>query len=195
MWPGLQCNALFNVLHLQYTSTSDSGSPCMWLSSHRHTPVISIVFKTCECCIDFFQLAVIKELLDSKTKFHLRREENFTPKEVDWLNWEEMDKQKSVYKNSCTPISLNVNAKSQDLKLVNTKNDCAMLVFEYARSTIWKRECLKCRWVENTTVPQPSPRRLGSIFVFLASSQPLSGCLKREKQSCPWSLKHVVKSP
>ena len=61
VWPGLHCNALFNVHHLQYMSTSDSGSPCMWLSSHRHTPVISIVFKTCECCIDFFQLAVIKD--------------------------------------------------------------------------------------------------------------------------------------
>ena len=61
VWPGLHCNALFIVHHLQYTSRSDSGSPCMWLSSHRHTPVISIVFKTCECCIDFFQLAVIKD--------------------------------------------------------------------------------------------------------------------------------------
>ena len=53
VWPGLHCNALFNVHHLQYTSTSDSGSPCMWLSSHRHAPametsVISIVFITCD---------------------------------------------------------------------------------------------------------------------------------------------------
>ena len=48
VWPVLRCDALFNVHHLQYTSMSDSGSPCMWLSSHRHTPAISIVFKTCE---------------------------------------------------------------------------------------------------------------------------------------------------
>ena len=59
VWSGLQCNALFNVHHLQYTSTSDSGSPCMWLSSHRHTPametsVTSIIFKTCERCIKLF---------------------------------------------------------------------------------------------------------------------------------------------
>ena len=54
VWRGLHCNALFNVHHLQYTSRSDSGSPCMWLSSHRHTPAmetsdVMLVYKVNRC--------------------------------------------------------------------------------------------------------------------------------------------------
>ena len=40
----------------------------------------------------------------------------------------------------CSSIFLNVNARSQDLKLVNTKNNWVMVVFKYTHSTIWKRE-------------------------------------------------------